>query len=173
MKKVFLIVACLCLLCSAAFAEGTIELKEEDFAEVAVEGGPQELEIPGLCTMSFWVPSFLSELDPGLIEGQFKPTALYVSEDQVYGLAIFLSETDDLEGYLNMMMTEGGGANPRNVMINDISCLGYEVEENDMECLIYPVTDNVLLTFSCSPLNGDDAWDTVKGKIFASIRSNQ
>ena len=173
MKKVFLIVACLCLLCSAAFAEDTAELKWEDYAEAAAQGEPQELEIPGLCTVNFWVPSFLHATDPNVIEGPFKPTALYASEDENYGLAILLMEINDLEGYQNMIMTDGGGSNSSNIMINGVSCFAYEVEESDMECLLYPVTDSVTLTFSCSPLNGDEDWDVVKGTIFASIRIGQ
>ena len=48
-----------------------------------------------------------------------------------------------------------------------------EVAENDMECLIYPVTENIIVTFSCTPLNGDEDWDLTKGAIFASIQPGQ
>ena len=173
MKKVFLMVLCLCLLCTAAFAEDVIELKWEDYAEAEAQGEPQELVIPDLGAVDFWIPSFLNEADPALVEGPFQPAALYVSEDGNYGLAIFQMQIDDLEGYINMMMTEGGGSNSRNIMVNGVSCIAYEVEENDMECLFFPITDSIALTFSCSPLNGDEDWDIVKGAIFASVRHGQ
>ena len=128
------------------------------------------MTIPNIGTnVYFWIPSVLNATDPSVIEGPFQPTALYVSEDDNYGVAVFLNDigSASLEDYAKMMETEGGGSNFRNVMINGISCVGYEIEENDMECLIYPVTDNVIVTFTCNPLNGDEGWDATKGVIFA------
>ena len=175
MKKVFLMALCLCLLCTAALAEETIELNWEDFAEAEAQGGFQRLEIPDAGTVLFWIPSVLNETDPSVVEGSFQPTALYVSEDDNYGVAIFLNDigSASLEDYAKLMETEGGGANFRNVMINGTSCIGYEVEEDDMECLVYPVTDNVIATFTCTPLNGDDDWEATKGVIFASIQRGE
>ena len=174
MKKVFLMVLCLCMLCTAAFAEDVIELNWEQYGteEAAAQGEFQKLEIPDVATVLFWIPSVLNATDPGVVEGPFQPTALYVSEDEKYGVAVFLNDigSASLEDYAKMMETEGGGSNFRNVMINGVSCVGYEIEENDMECLIYPVTSNVIVTFTCTPLNGDEGWDATKGVIFASIQ---
>ena len=175
MKKVFLMVLCLCMMCTAAFAEETIELNWEDYAEAEAQGEFQQLEIPDVGTVLFWIPSVLNATDPSVVEGPFQPTALYVSEDDNYGVAIFLNEIGSLEDYAKLMETEGGGANFRNVMINGVSCVGYEIAdaETDMECLLYPVTDNVIATFTCTPLNGDDDWDATKGVIFASIQRGE
>lgn len=176
MKKVILMVLCLCMMCTAAFAEDVIELNWEQYGteEAAAQGEFQQLEIPDVGTVLFWIPSVLNATDTSVIEGPFQPTALYVSEDDNYGVAVFLNEIGgmNLEDYAKLMETEGGGSNFRNVMVNGISCIGYEIEEDDMECLLYPVTDNVIATFTCTPLNGDD-WDATKGVIFASIQRGE
>ena len=39
-----------------------------------------------------------------------------------------------------------------------------------MECLIYPITENLILTFSLVPMDGDDDWDATKAAIVASIQ---
>ena len=172
MKKVILMVLCLCMMCSAAFAEEAIVLNWEEIGteEVASQGEFQALEIPDVCTVYFWIPSVLNAVDTGVIEGPFKPTALYTTEDDSYGLADFLNEIGSLEEYASLMETQAGGSNFRNVTVNGVDCIGYEVAENDMECLIYPVTENIIVTFSCTPLNGDEDWDLTKGAIFASIQ---
>ena len=175
MKKAILMIVCLCMMCSAAFAEETIELNWEQIGteEVAAQGEFQALEIPDMCTVNFWIPSVLNAVDTSVIEGPFKPTALYTSEDDTYGVAVFLNEIGSLEEYVSLMETQAGGSNFRNVTVNGVDCIGYEVAENDMECLIYPVTENIIVTFSCTPLNGDEDWDLTKGAIFASIQPGQ
>ena len=79
----------------------------------------------------------------------------------------------DTSWILNASMVEKDGSNFRNVTVNGVDCIGYEVAENDIECLIYPVTENIIVTFSCTPLNGDEDWDLTKGAIFASIQPGE
>ncbi len=175
MKKVILMVLCLCMMCSAAFAEETIELNWEQFGteEVASQGEFQTLEIPDVCSVNFWIPSVLNATDPSVIEGPFQPNALYVTEDDSYGVAVFVNQIGDLDEYLTMLQNEGGASNFRNIMVNGFSCSAYEIAENDMECLLFPVTSDIMVTFSCTPLNGDEDWDLTKGAIFASVHLPQ
>ena len=82
MKRAILMIVCLCMMCSAAFAEETIELNWEQIGteEVAAQGEFQALEIPDVCTVNFWIPSVLNAVDTSVIEGPFKPTALEISD---------------------------------------------------------------------------------------------
>ena len=173
MKKVVLMMMCLCMLCSAAFAEDVIELNWESIGteEVAAQGEFQALEITDIgAAVMFWIPSVLKATDPSVIEGPFQPNALYVTEDDSYGVAVFLTEIGNLDEYLAMLQEQGGAANLRNVMVNGTSSFSYEIEEDDMECLLYPVTDTIMVTLTCTPLNGDEDWDLTKGAIFASLQ---
>lgn len=171
MKKMFLLLVCLCLLGTAAFAEAPA-LNWADLAaeEVAEMGQFQQLELTGLPTIAFWIPSNMSVTDVGEIEGPFQPTALFATDDGNYAVAVFVAEVTSIDEYVTMMETQGGGSAFVQLTVNGVDCVGYEVAEANMECLIYPVSENVILTFSCTPANGDEEWDATKGVIFTSIQ---
>ena len=76
-----------------------------------------------------------------------------------------------MEEYATLMESEGGGTGFRNVTINGVDCIAYEVVDSDVESLIYPITETTILSFNCTPLNGDDDWDAMKGVILASIQA--
>jgi len=172
MKKIIVVLMCLCLVCSAALAETVIELNWVDFGteEILAAGELQKIEIPGQSSVTYWIPSIMGSVDVSVIDGPFKPTALYATEDQAYSVAIFVAEVESAEQYAKLMESEGGGVNFRNVKINGVDCIAYEVESAQMDSLIYPVSANVIVNFNCSPLNGDEGWDATKGAIFASIQ---
>ena len=176
MKKVLMIVACLCLLCSAAFAEE--DVLELNWAEIGTDelvamGEFQQIEIPDVLTVVYWLPSVMKSVDVSVIDGPFKPTALYSTEDQKYSLAIFVAEIASLQEYATTMESQGGGSSFRNVKVNGVDCISYEVAESAIDSLIYPVTENVILSFNFTPLNGDDDWDATKAAIVASIQPAQ
>jgi len=172
MKKLLLVIMSLCLACSMAFAETAVELNWADVGTEDVQklGEFQQIEIPDLPTIYFWIPSGMSSVDVSFMEGNFKPTALYSTEDQKYSVVIFVSEISSLEEYVTLMETEGGGTTFTNLTVNGVDCIGYEVPDSDLESLIYPVTENVIISFNFTPLNGDEEWDATKGVIIASIQ---
>ena len=108
-------------------------------------------------------------VDTSFMEGPFTPAALYTTEDQSCSVILFVSEISGLDDYAKLMETEGGGSNFRNIRINGVDCISYEVEGDNLECLIYPVTDHLIVSFNCAPMDGDDEWDAAKDVILASI----
>lgn len=175
MKKVIILIACLCLICSAAFAEEAVVLNWADIGtdEVQALGEFQQIEIPDLLTVCYWIPSVMNAVDVSVIDGPFKPTALYTTEDQKYSLAVFVAEVSSLQEYAALMESQGGGSNFHNLTINGVDCISYEVADSDIDSLIYPVSDTVILSFNCTPLNGDEDWDATKAAIFGSIQPAQ
>lgn len=175
MKKAILLIVCLCMMCSAAYAEETIELNWADIGseEIQALGEFQQVVIPDLPAICFWIPSVMKSVDVSGMEGFFKPTALYATEDQTCSIVVFVSEISSLEEYAALMQSEGGGSDFRNVKINGVDCIAYEVKDSDLDCLVYPVSENVIISLNCTPLNGDGDWDSTKGAIFASIQPVQ
>ena len=172
MKKVFALLVCLMLLCSVSLAEETVELNWTDFDSEEIQGigSFQQIEIPGQPAIVYWIPSVMASVDVSAMEGPFKPTVLYATEDQEYSVMIFSFEVAGLEEYAAMMESEGGGSNFNNLKINGVDCISYEVADSNMECLIYPVSENIILSFSLLPMDGDDDWDATKAVIIASIQ---
>lgn len=172
MKKLIALLVCLCLACSAALAETVTELNWAEIAtdELLAAGEIQKLNIEGQPSVTFWVPSILHSVDVSKLEGQFTPTALFSTDDEAYAMAIFLVQVESAKKYAEGVEAQGGGSNFRDVKINGVDCIAYEVESAQMDSLIYPVSENVIVNFNCSPLNGDEGWDATKGAIFASIQ---
>ena len=173
MKKFFAMLVCLCLACSAALAGDVIELNWADFGteDVLAAGDLQQIDLEGLPSVVYWVPSSLSPVDVSVMEGPFSPTAMYATEDQSCSLTIFVAQVESADQYAGLMESEGGGSNFLTVKINGIDCIAYEVESAQMDSLIYPVSDHVIVNLNCCPLNGDEDWDAVKAVIFASVQT--
>ena len=167
MRKVFALLVCLCMMVSVALAEDVPEL---NWAEIGTEEVQAQGEFWQIDTIVFWIPSVMASVDVSGMEGFFKPAALYGTEDGAYAVTLFVSEAEGLEQYAALMEKEGGGSNFRNLIVNGVECIGYEVESANMECLLYPVTENKILTFSFVPMDGDDDWDGTKAAIIASIQ---
>ena len=172
MKKALVLILSLCLLCSVAFAEETIALNWEDIAteEVAAQGEFQQIAIPDVATVVYWIPSVMNSVDVSQIEGEFKPAALFTTEDESYSVAVFAFQVTSVDEYVAQMESQGGGSSFHNVTINGVDCVSYEVADADIDSLVYPVTDTMVLSFNCTPLNGDEDWDAVKAVIFSSIQ---
>ena len=172
MKKLFAVLVCLCMMVCAAAAEDVPELNWADIGteEILAQGEFQQIETGDLPAVIYWIPSGLSSVDVSGEEGFFKPAALYMTEDQAYSVAVFAFEVAGLEEYAEMMKTQGGGSNFRNLVINGVGCICYEVESDNMECVVYPITENKILSFSFAPMNGDEDWDGTKAAIIASIQ---
>ena len=167
MKKVFVLLVCLCMMGSVVSAEDVTEL---NWAEIGTEEVQALGEFQQIETTVFWIPSGMASVDVSGMQGFFKPAALYGTEDGAYSVMLFVSEVEGLEQYAALMETEGGGSNFKNLIVNGVECIGYEVESANMECLLYPVTENKILTFSFVPMDGDDDWDGTKAVIIASIQ---
>ncbi len=174
MKKLVLILTCLCMIFSFSIssAEETAELNWSEIGteEIQALGSFQQIEIADQPTIIYWIPSIMYSVDVSAIEGGFKPTALYTTEDQAYSVTIFSFEVSSLEEYATMIESEGGGSDFNNLTVNGVDCISYEVKDSNMECLIYPITENLILTFSLVPMDGDDDWDATKAAIVASIQ---
>ena len=174
MKKIALLLLCLCLVCSAAYAEEEVLVlnwEEIGTEDVLAAGSFQQIDIPDLPSVMFWLPSTMVPVDVSVIEGNFKPDALYATEDQSNSIAVFVMQISSLQEFAALMESEGGGSNFRNVKINGVDCFCYEVESSSLDCMVYPVSDTVVVTLNCSPLDGDENFDILKGIIFASLQT--
>jgi hypothetical protein len=173
MKKLALLLLCLCLVCSAAYAEDAVIVlnwEEVGTEDVLAAGSFQQIDIPGLPSVLFWIPSTMAPVDVSVIEGNFKPDALYATEDQSNSMAVFVMQISSLKEFAALMESEGGGSNFHDVKINGVDCFCYTVESAGLDCMVYPVSDTVVVTLNCSPLNGDENFDAIKGVIFASLQ---
>ena len=171
-KGIALLCALLLLACVPVLAEEVPEMNWADVGndELMAQGEFQKIQIEGMPAIAYWVPSIMASVDVSGIEGAFKPAALYATEDQSNSIALFSFEIAGLEDYLTMIEQQGGGSDFQNVKVNGVDCVAYQVEADNMECLVYPITENLILSFSFAPANGDEGWDAVKAVIVASIQ---
>lgn len=173
MKKLVILLACLCLTVSAAFAEEEVpelNLSETELAAIMPLGEYQQIEIQGAPAYKYWIPTLaMTSVDVSTMEGPFKPAALYTTEDETCSVAVFAMEVAGVDEYATMIGNEGGGSNFGKMKIRDTVCTTYEVADSDMDCLIYPVAEHAILLFCFSPVSGDDDWDAMKSIICATI----
>ena len=158
--------------CSVPAAGEALKLDWADFASAETEsqGDFQTVEIPDLPSVRFWIPSGMVSVDTGFIDGPFRPAALYGTADQEKSVILFVSAVSGLDEYAALMEKEGGGSDFRNIVINGVESILYDVEKDGLECLIYPVSDHMILSMNFSPMTGDDDWEAAKNIILASIQ---
>ena len=104
------------------------------------------------------------------MDGPFKPAALYGTADQTRSVILFVSEVSSLDEYAALMEKEGGGSNFRDVIINGVACISYDVEKDNILSLIYPVSDHMVLSVNCMPMDADENWEDARNIILASIQ---
>jgi len=158
-----------------AFAEEVPELNWADFMteETEAQGTFQEIEIPNLPSIKLWIPAEMASVDTSFMDGPFKPVALFGTADQSKSVILFVSEVSSLDEYSALMEKEGGGSNFRNMIINGIKCISYDVEKDNILSLIYPVSDHMVLSVNCMPLNADENWEAARNLILASIQPGE
>ena len=157
---------------SLALAEEVPELNWADLAaeKTEAEGSFQEIEIPNLPSIKIWIPAELVSVDTSFMDGPFKPAALYGTADQTRSVILFVSEVSSLDEYAALMEKEGGGSNFRDVIINGVACISYDVEKDNILSLIYPVSDHMVLSVNCMPMDADENWEDARNIILASIQ---
>ena len=162
-----MILVCLCLLCSAAFAEETeeaIELNWEDIAEeVKAQGEFRQKEIPGECTVSYWIPSIMKA-------GETTNSTMYSMDDKhiiSIGLTKLMMSVEDTAALLEQT---GIGSGFRSLTINGVDCISYETTDSNFESLIFPLTSNTALNILCTSLDGDTEWAATVYTIFSSVQ---
>ena len=170
MKRVVMILACLCLMCSAAFAEETetIVLNWDDITEeVKAQGEFHQKEIPGECTVSFWIPSVMESVEVGSM-------TTYRGADPEHYLVVDLTTMAvTMEESIGILEAAGLGSDFRNVTINGVDCITYEVPNRNLKMLTYPVKDNNYLKISYPSLSGDEEWAATINTIFSSIQKEE
>jgi len=157
---------------SLALAEKAPELNWADVAteEAEAQGSFQKIEIPNLPSIQLWIPAEMISVDTSFMEGPFHPAALYGTADQAKSVILFVSEVSSLDEYAALMEKEGGGSNFKNIIINGVACISYEVEKDNILSLIYPVSDHIVLSVNCMPKDADENWEATRNIILASIQ---
>ena len=117
----------------------------------------------------YWVPANMAAVDPSTVQAEVAPVAVFLTEDGAYTISVFALNVSGLEDYLTGL--QGAGNTLNNVTINGIDCVS--VENDGYEGVIVPMNDTLVLSFNCTPKDGDDDWDQVKGVIFSSIQVAQ
>ncbi len=170
MKKLFALLLSLCLLCSVALAEDP-ELNWSDVSdENKALGELMQLSLPDMPGIIFWVPSVMAAADVSSL-GDTAPAAAFLTEDNAYSLSVYTLEVSSLEDYLTEQVNNGTEIS--NITINGITAVACENSNLNFEGIIIKMTDTTLLYFACTPKDGDDTWDDVKGIIFSSIQVAQ
>ena len=170
MKKLFALALALCLLCGVALAEEPPALDWSNIPEeVQANGSLQQIAVPDMPVIVYWVPVNMAAVDPSAVQADPAPSALFMTEDGQYTISVFALNVTSLEDYLSSL--QGAGNTLTNVNINGIDCVSVEAEA--YEGVVVPMNDTLVLYFACTPKDGDDDWDQVKGVIFSSIQVAQ
>ena len=170
MKKLFALAMALCLLCGVALAEETPELNWSNIPEeIQANGSLQQIAAPDLPVIVYWVPANMPAVDPSTVQADPAPAAVFMTEDGQYTISVFALNVTSLQEYLTAL--EGAGNKLNNVSINGIDCVS--VEADAYEGVIVPMNDTLVLSYVCTPKDGDEDWDQVKGVVFSSIQVAQ
>ena len=173
MKKLFALLLALGMLCSFAMAEEAeaVELSWDSVSdETKALGSLQQIEIPDVVKIVYWVPQNMAALDVNQIEAEVPPVAAFATADEEYTISVYaLNAADGWEAYV-----AGLGATEETaklVITNGIQAIGFEAEEEGIDMVIIPVTDTMVVVYAFTPLNGDEDWDATKAVIVASIQA--
>ena len=170
MKKLLALALALCLLCGVALAEETPTLEWSNIPEeVQANGALQQIAVPDMPVILYWVPANMVSVDPSTVQADPAPAAVFLTQDGAYTVSVFALNVTSLQEYLTNLQDAGSTLN--NVNINGIDCVSAEAEA--FEGVIVPMTDTLVLYFVCTPKDGDEDWDQVKGVIFSSIQVAQ
>ena len=171
MKKLFALLLALGMLCSFAMAEEAevLELSWDSVSDdVKALGSFQQVSLqdPAL-TLVYWVPQNMAARDVAEI-GTEGLVAAFATDDDAYTISVYGLAVPSLEEY-----TAGVGVTEENAKLfytNGIQAIGAELAESDIDMVIIPVTENIILVYAFTPLNGDEDWDAVKAAVVASIQ---
>ena len=171
MKKLFALLLALGLLCSFAMAEEAeyVELSWDAVSdEVKAAGSLQELQVTDDLSILFWVPENMAGQDVSEISEDIRPDAAFATEGEEYTISVYVMDTNWQEYLVNLGATE---ETVKMVVTNSIDAISFEYEAEGIDMLIIPVSENSVIIFAFTPLNGDEDWDAVKGAIVASIQA--
>ena len=168
MKKLFAVVLFLCMFCTCAFAESTALSWESIPEEAQAVGQFTRIALADDLALLCWIPSNMAAVDVSTIEAEIPPVEAYQAEDEAYTVSIFALQVNDVDEYLNNL--EANGVELGDLDINGIEACSFVQKDNNVEGVIIPVSDELVLSIACTPADGDEGWDQVKGVIFSSIQ---
>ena len=168
MKKLFAVVLFLCMFCTCAFAESTALSWDSIPEEAQAAGVFTELPLGDDLAILCWIPANMVAVDVSTIEAEVAPVEAYQTEDGACTLRIFALQVNDVDEYLDGL--EANGAELGDLDINGIEAWSFVQKDNGVEGVIIPISDEQVLSFACTPVDGDEGWDQVKGVIFSSIQ---
>ncbi len=170
MKKLVAMLLALCLLGSFALAENTLSW-ENVTEEVAAAGTFYKVVLPDNPEILYWVPNVLQPVPEEQLPEENRPVAYYMAVDgeTTYALAVYALNVPSVETYVNSM-PESGYENIMAFEVNGLSCFSYSFAATNTEGMVLPLTDELVLAFVVSPVDGDEEWDQVKGVIFSSLQ---
>lgn len=168
MKKLFAVVLSLCMFCTCAFAESTALSWENVPEETQAAGQFTQIALADDLALLCWIPANMAAVDVSTIEAEVSPVEAYQTEDGAYSVSIFALQVNDVDGYLSSL--EANGAELGDLDINGIEAASFVQKDNGVEGVIIPISDELVLSVACTPVDGDEGWDQVKGIIFSSIQ---
>lgn len=168
MKKLFAVVLFLCMFCTCAFAESTALSWENIPEETQAAGQFTQIALAEDLALFCWIPANMAAVDVSTIEAEAAPVEAYQTEDGAYTVSIFALQVNDVDEYLSSL--EANGAELGDVEINGIEAVSFVQRDNGVEGVVIPVSDELVLSIACTPADGDEGWDQVKGVIFSSIQ---
>ena len=170
MKKLFALLLALGMLCSFAMAEEAeaVELSWDSVSdETKALGSLQQIEIPDVVKIVYWVPQNMAAVDVSAI-GVDGLAAAFATADEEYTISVYAYSVNWQD-----FLVAGGATeeNARMIVTNSIDAISFEQEEDGIDMVVIPVNDEITVVFAFTPLNGDEDWDEVKGAIVSSIQA--
>jgi len=173
MKKLFALMLTLCLmLCSAALAEGAVEMNWADVAPAAEEIGGQFLAIE--LGLAVWAPNdfyVVNEI----------PEAY--AEKGIYGMFAELDNEGNMTGAITLQYVKANGAtveecvsniegaaDPKSMVINGYPCVNFDLPEMDATCVAFGTEQGNLFVISFLPISNPD-FATKATIMVASLQS--
>ena len=169
MKKLFAIVLALVLALSAIPALAATELNWSD-VEAAVANVDARFVLIEEVSAIMWVPAELQqiELDKEYLDAGY--IGVFTTEDGSYIVGIQYMDVGGaaLSDFV-AAMTEVGGAEFEEGIVNGIPCLTFSLPEADAGCVAIATENGYFLVFTFAPIS-DEEFATVAGFMIASIQ---
>ena len=154
MKKLFALMLALCLLCSAALAEGSVELNWSDVEAAANEIGGQFIAID--LGLMVWAPAgylVLSDLNEEYTsQGIY---ALIAPEDLSGAIALQYVEANGAD-VMDCVNAIDGATDAQPMVINGLPCVNFDMAAMDASCVAFGTEQGNLFVVSFMPMSDAD-----------------
>lgn len=174
MKKLFAVIAALCLLCSAALAEEPVQVNWSDTFEAAIAAGNVEGDFVTFdeIAIKFWLPAELkaAELTDEDVENGF--IGFFTDDQNEAQVSVVYVDVDGMtiEEYTELLKNEDGVTEIEPVILNGLPAVNYQIPGDSSLNVAFATQMGYILEITMAPTNVEGA-EMVWGAVAASIQS--